>query len=87
MEENEGFKHISRKIEALKQQLLVCDENFKAMEQYGKEAEKEIEEHFEKCMSALASRKALLKSECMVQVHNYSMSPLFLPSSFCFIYT
>ena len=39
----------------------------------GKEAEKDIEEHFAKCINALAERKAVLLGEAALKVTNQSM--------------
>ena len=39
----------------------------------GKEAEKDIEEHFAKCINALAERKAVLLKEAAHKVTNHSM--------------
>ena len=47
----------------------------------GREAEKEIEEHFAKCINALAERKAVLLKEASHKVTNQSMVTLFLLSS------
>ena len=58
--------------------------------QSGKEAEKNIEEHFGKCINALAERKAVLLKEASQQVTNQSivqtsfiLSPLSSPRIFC----
>ena len=39
----------------------------------GKEAERDIEEHFAKCMNALAERKSVLLGEAALKVTNQSM--------------
>ena len=39
----------------------------------GKEAEKDIEEHFAKCMNALAARKAVLLGEAAHKITSQSM--------------
>jgi hypothetical protein len=50
MEQTEGFKSILEVINTFELRLLMCGETSKQIEQYGKEAEREIEEHFGRCI-------------------------------------
>jgi hypothetical protein len=63
MEQSEGFRGVDSKIKSLEHQLSLCDKTIKDFEQSGKDAEKEIEEHFAMCMNSLAARKAVLLKE------------------------
>jgi hypothetical protein len=60
MEQSEGFKSVALQIKSLEQELSLCDEAIKDVEQSGKDVEKEIEEHFARCMNSLAARKEVL---------------------------
>jgi hypothetical protein len=78
MEQSEGFKSVDSKIKSLEKELSLCDETMKDFEKSGKEAEKEIEEHFARCMNALAARKEVLLREVAQKVTNQRMIPLTL---------
>jgi hypothetical protein len=75
MEQSEGFKNVDSKIKSLEQELSLCNESIKDLEQSGKGAEKEIEEHFARCMNALAARKLVLLREVSNNVTNQRMIP------------
>jgi hypothetical protein len=73
MEQSEGFKGVDSKIKSLEEQLSLCDKTIKDFEQSGKEAEKEIEDHFARCMNSLAARKAVLLKEVAHKLTNQSI--------------
>jgi hypothetical protein len=73
MEQIEGFKSIGFKIKALEQQLALCGKTINELAQSEKDAEKEIEGHFARCMSALADRKATLLQDLALKIANQSM--------------
>jgi hypothetical protein len=73
MEQSEGFKGVDSKIKSLEQQLSLCDKAIKDFEQSGKDAEKEIEEHFAKCMNSLAERKAVLLKDVAQKIVTQSI--------------
>jgi hypothetical protein len=73
MEHSEGFKSVASKIKSLEQQLSLCAKTIKDFEQSGKDAEKEIEEHFARCMNSLAARKAVLLGEVAQKLANQRM--------------
>ena len=73
MEQSEGYKKLEAKLQAFEQQLPLCDKANKVCERSGKDAEKDIEEHFAKCMNALAERKAALLREVARKVANQSI--------------
>ena len=65
----------------------ICSMIKKLIQSSGKDAEKDIEEHFAWCMNALAERKAVLLRETAQTVENKStaLHPLlyFLLSLYC----
>jgi len=62
MERSEGFKRSETTIKALEGQLAACGRVLKECELAEVKAQQKIEEHFDKCMNALAARKdALLR--------------------------
>jgi hypothetical protein len=73
MEHSEGFKSVESKIKSLEQQLSLCSKTIKDFEQSGKDAEKEIEEHFARCMNSLAARKVVLLEEVAQKIANQRM--------------
>jgi uncharacterized protein YlxW (UPF0749 family) len=73
MEESEGFKNVATKIKFLEQQLTLCNKTIKDYEQAGQTAEKEIEEHFAKCVNALAARMTVLLRGIAQKITNQSM--------------
>jgi hypothetical protein len=84
MEQTEGFKSVDSQIKSLERELALCDETFKDIEQSGNVAEKEIEEHFARCMNSLAARKEVLMREVAQNVTNQRITP-FLSSPLQFI--
>lgn len=81
MEQSEGYKSLQAKISVLEQQLSLCANANKECEESSKEVEKEIEEHFAKCMNALAERKASLLRGVAQKVKAQSMLSLSLFTS------
>jgi hypothetical protein len=73
MERSEGFKSSVATIKALEGQLAACGRVLKECERAEVKAEQEIEEHFEKCMNALAARKATLLRTVEERVSTRSM--------------
>ena len=70
MEQSEAFKSAAARIKLLESKLAACANN---NENSATQAEKEIEEHFAKCMNALAARKADLLREVKQKVNHQSM--------------
>ena len=60
-------------LKELQGQLTLCSEAARAWEKTGEEAEREIQEHFAKCLRALAERKAGLMKEVAYKVNSESM--------------
>jgi thioesterase domain-containing protein len=88
MEANEEFRRVAATIKQLELKLLLIGEKSKINEQYGEEAEQEIEEHFERCLIALAARKDSLLRDLAMEISNQSMlSFLFLPSALSLYYS
>ena len=85
MEHSEGFKNVVATIKALEKQLSLCGDSIRVCEQSAVEAEEEIEEHFAKCMNALAARKASLVRQIPEKVALQSIT-CFKPK-FSFIFT
>jgi hypothetical protein len=79
MEQSEAFKSGQATIKALEKQLDVCGKIGQVCEKSAAEVTKEIEEHFAKCMNALAARKEALLKEVELKVSNHSK---YLPSPF-----
>jgi septal ring factor EnvC (AmiA/AmiB activator) len=75
MEQSEGFKSVDSQIKSLEQELSLCNEAIKDVEQSGKDVEKEIEEHFARCMNSLAARKEVLLREVSQNITNQRMIP------------
>ena len=79
METSEEFKTLVANINKLEQELLLVDENEKMNAVYESEAGMNIEEHFSRCVNALAARKDALLRELGVEICVQSMFPT--PSS------
>ena len=60
-------------IETFEQELVKCDEREKEQQRKYEEVEREIEDHFAKCESALAARKVFLLNECSNHLSTQSM--------------
>jgi hypothetical protein len=75
MELNEEFKRVVGNIKLLEQQLISLNEKIVSNEQGSEIAEREIEEHFARCMDALAARKDVLLRELGEKRENQSMCP------------
>lgn len=74
MEQSEYFRGVIAFIKELEQQLLKCNETFHTIQHAGEDVAKEIEEHFAKCLSLLAARKAALLSEVESKLNDQSMN-------------
>ena len=72
MENNKEFRSVVENIKQLEQQLLLSVD-CKRYEQEGEEMEKEIEEHFARCMNSLAARKEALLRELNKHISDKSM--------------
>lgn len=73
MEQTEGYKSVEERIRLLEQTLSQCSDAVEKCEKSGKEAAKEIEEQFAKCINALAARKAVLLKEVEARITKQSM--------------
>ena len=74
MEQTKGFKDVKATIELLQKQLAMCDSMSTLCESSTIHAEKEIEDHFFKCINALAARKDSLLKEIAQHATDQSMS-------------
>jgi hypothetical protein len=72
MQQSEAFKSGEATIQALEKQLTACGNISKACEESAKEATQQIEEHFARCMNALAARKEVLLREVAQNVVDQS---------------
>jgi hypothetical protein len=72
MEQSEAFKNGVTTVKALEKQLETCKNMGRVCKQSAVEVTKEIEEHFAKCMNALAARKDTLLREVAQEVSNQS---------------
>jgi hypothetical protein len=73
MELNEEFKRVVGSIKLLEQQLISLGEKIISDEQENEATEKEIEEHFTRCVNALVARKEVLLKELGEKRDNQSM--------------
>jgi hypothetical protein len=78
MEQTEAFKQVETTIATITNKLLLCTNIDKVCEESVKDTEKEIEEHFARCINALAARKACLLREIAQKVANHSMHSLYI---------
>jgi hypothetical protein len=73
MEHNQEFKNLLVHIQQLEQQLEHIGESIKINEKCGTDAEADIEEHFARCVNALAARKLVLLKDLGEKVNTQSM--------------
>lgn len=74
MEQNEEYKRVEGMIRDIEQQLALCNNTSQTCEVSGRDAEREIEEHFARVMNNLAARKQVLLREVEQKVANQRMS-------------
>jgi hypothetical protein len=72
MQQSEVFRSGEATIKVLERQLKACANVGRVCEQSAVEATREIEEHFARCINALAARKDALLSEVAEKVNNHS---------------
>lgn len=75
MEQSRVYKRVEAIIKDLERQLALC--TAQTCEASGSDAKKEIEEHFARCINALAERKEALLREVDQRVANKSMFSLY----------
>lgn len=73
MDQREECKKVQATIKALEQQLSLCENSIKACELSALEAEKEIEDHFARCISAINTRKTALVKHVIEKVNDQSI--------------
>ena len=73
MEQTQEFRSIIVVIESLEEELLKCNQKQKDNKQKYEEVEREIEDHFARCESALAARKQFLLNECSSHLNSQGM--------------
>jgi hypothetical protein len=82
MEQSEEWKRVVATTKGLEGEMEKCRESMKKQVEYEKQAQKDIEEHFVRCMKALNNRKAYLLEDLALKVKNKSMF-LYLCSRVC----
>ena len=87
MENSPEFRNVIEIIKSFENQLQFCAESRDILERSGLEATQYIEEHFARCLDALATRKAALLGECNEFINNQRMySSCHLERSLSIIY-
>jgi hypothetical protein len=74
MERSEHFKRAAQVVKDLEQQLLKCDETSLLLDAMCETTTRQVEEHFEKCLTLLAARKATLLDDIDKRWHAQSIS-------------
>jgi hypothetical protein len=86
MQQSEVFKSGEATIKYLEKQLEACGKINIVCEKSAGEATREIEEHFAKCVNALAARKEVLLKQIAQRVADQSKAVSFFTLFFCFLF-